>query len=87
MLKAHVIKFEGKASAFAYGISTFETDDDREAAETGYNGYFGVEQEVFNIYAGYETRENGNEDEEAEPTATGALIEAGDEQSYWAALR
>jgi hypothetical protein len=60
----NVIKFEGKASAFAYGISTFETDDDREAAETGYNGYFGVEQEVFNIYAGYETRENGNEDEE-----------------------
>ncbi|QFT09359.1 hypothetical protein FIV04_05200 [Vibrio sp. THAF190c] len=60
----NVIKFEGKASAFAYGVSTFETDDDREKAETGYNGYFGVEQETFNVYAGYETRENGKEDEE-----------------------
>jgi hypothetical protein len=60
----NVIKFEGKASAFAYGISTFETDDNREKAETGYNGYFGVEQETFKVYAGYETREAGKEDEE-----------------------
>ncbi|PMK13681.1 porin, partial [Vibrio splendidus] len=60
----NVIKFEGKASAFAYGISTFETDDNREKAETGYNGYFGVEQETFKVYAGYETREAGDEDQE-----------------------
>ena len=60
----NVIKFEGKASAFAYGISTFETKDDREAAETGYNGYFGVEQETFKVYAGYETREAGDDDQE-----------------------
>ncbi|WKY59003.1 porin [Vibrio sp. SNU_ST1] len=60
----NVIKFEGKASAFAYGISTFETDDNREKAETGYNGYFGVEQETYKVYAGYETREAGKEDQE-----------------------
>jgi hypothetical protein len=72
----NVIKFEGKTSVFAYGISTFETEDNREdissesgevvkaGAETGYNGYFGVEQETFKIYAGYETREAGDEDQE-----------------------
>ena len=58
----NVIKFEGNTSGFAYGIATFETDDNREKAETGYNGYVGLEKEIFSVYAGYETRENGDND-------------------------
>lgn len=58
----NVIKFEGKTSAIAYGISTSETDDDREAADSVYNGYVGVESELFNVYAGYETRDDSDYD-------------------------
>ncbi|MFA0520199.1 porin, partial [Vibrio sp. 10N.222.55.E8] len=47
----NVVKFEGATSGIAYGISAFDTDDNREKGEMGYNGYVGVEQDMFNIYA------------------------------------
>ncbi|NOH33837.1 porin [Vibrio chagasii] len=42
----------------AYGISYFETKDSRndDDFDKGVNGYIGLEQEVFNLYAGYENR-------------------------------
>ncbi|MGF1746307.1 porin [Vibrio minamisatsumaniensis] len=54
----NVVKFEGVTSGIAYGISAFDTDDNREKGEMGYNGYVGVEQDMFNIYAGYEARQD-----------------------------
>ncbi|NOI30225.1 porin [Vibrio coralliilyticus] len=59
----NVIKFQGSTSGFAYGISASETSDTRSAADSVYNGYIGVEQETFNLYAGYETRELENDKE------------------------
>ncbi|MFA0193257.1 porin [Vibrio artabrorum] len=56
----NVVKFEGATSGIAYGISAFDTDDNREKGEMGYNGYVGVEQDMFNIYAGYEAREDSD---------------------------
>ncbi|MFA0076688.1 porin [Vibrio artabrorum] len=56
----NVVKFEGATSGIAYGISAFDTDDNREKGEMGYNGYVGVEQDMFNIYAGYEGREDSD---------------------------
>ncbi|PMH31766.1 hypothetical protein BCU71_11910 [Vibrio lentus] len=56
----NVAKFQGATSGVAYGISVFDTDDNREKGEIGYNGYIGVEQEMFNIYAGYEAREDSD---------------------------
>ncbi|WP_375322184.1 porin [Aliivibrio logei] len=54
----NVVKFQGATNGFAYGVSYFETDDVHVAAEKGVNGYVGIEQEVFNVYAGYETRDS-----------------------------
>ncbi|OED68354.1 hypothetical protein A143_19690 [Vibrio splendidus ZS-139] len=54
----NVVKFQGATSGIAYGISYFETKDSRndENFDKGVNGYIGLEQEVFNLYAGYENR-------------------------------
>ncbi|OEE79009.1 porin [Vibrio genomosp. F6] len=52
----NVIKFQGATSGIAYGISMSETSDDRTEADSAYNGYVGLEQDTFNLYAGYETR-------------------------------
>ena len=60
----NVVKFQGATSGFAYGISYFETKDSHKAADKGINGYVGFEHEIFNIYAGYEDRD------EAEYTVT-----------------
>ena len=54
----NVVKFQGSKNGIAYGISYFETDDDHNDADKGVNGYIGLEQEVFNVYAGYETRDD-----------------------------
>jgi len=53
----NVVKFEGATSGFAYGVSYFETDESHRASDKGVNGYIGLEQDMFNIYAGYETRD------------------------------
>ncbi|MBB1315801.1 MULTISPECIES: porin [Aliivibrio] len=53
----NVVKFQGSTSGFAYGVSYFETDDVHVKAQKGVNGYIGIEQEIFNIYAGYEVRD------------------------------
>ncbi|WP_122035318.1 porin [Aliivibrio sp. EL58] len=53
----NVVKFQGSTSGFAYGVSYFETDDTHVDAEKGVNGYVGIEQEIFNVYAGYELRD------------------------------
>ncbi|MFA0709035.1 porin, partial [Vibrio sp. 10N.222.48.A3] len=55
----NVVKFEGATSGIAYGISYFETKDSRnnDKFDKGVNGYIGLEQEVFNLYAGYENRD------------------------------
>ncbi|UOE81854.1 porin [Vibrio splendidus] len=55
----NVVKFQGATSGIAYGISYFETEDSRnnEKFDKGVNGYIGLEQEVFNLYAGYENRD------------------------------
>ncbi|MBD1568005.1 porin [Aliivibrio sp. S10_S31] len=53
----NVVKFQGATSGFAYGVSYFETDDTHVDAEKGVNGYVGIEQDIFNIYAGYELRD------------------------------
>ncbi|MGR5558720.1 porin [Vibrio fortis] len=54
----NVVKFQGATNGFAYGISYFETEDDHNDADKGVNGYIGLEQEVFSVYAGYETRDD-----------------------------
>ncbi|MEZ8317366.1 porin [Vibrio splendidus] len=56
----NVVKFQGATSGFAYGISYFETDDSHAAADKGVNGYVGFEHEIFNIYAGYEDRDEAD---------------------------
>ncbi|NOH84158.1 porin [Vibrio sp. 03-59-1] len=56
----NVFKFQGSTSGFAYGISSFDTDDSHKKADTGANGYLGFEHEMFNVYAGYETRNKKN---------------------------
>ncbi|MEZ8017612.1 porin [Vibrio splendidus] len=61
----NVVKFQGATSGIAYGISYFETKDSRNSTDSkgkknfdkGVNGYIGLEQEVFNLYAGYENRD------------------------------
>ncbi|MUJ37801.1 porin [Aliivibrio fischeri] len=67
----NVVKFQGSTNGFAYGVSYFETEDfhtsklvvEKSAIEKvenqkGVNGYVGIEQEIFNVYAGYETRDS-----------------------------
>ncbi|MEZ9544801.1 hypothetical protein BCV39_16790 [Vibrio sp. 10N.286.55.E10] len=54
----NVVKFQGATNGIAYAISYFETDDDHNDAEKGVNGYIGIEQEVFSVYAGYEGRDD-----------------------------
>lgn len=54
----NVVKFQCSTSGFAYGVSYFETDESHKASDTGVNGYIGIEQEIFNVYAGYETRDS-----------------------------
>ncbi|WCE28493.1 porin [Vibrio sp. SCSIO 43137] len=56
----NVVKFQGSTSGFAYGISYFETADDHDVADSGVNGYLGLEQESFNVYAGYESRDDAD---------------------------
>ncbi|WP_067583621.1 porin [Endozoicomonas ascidiicola] len=56
-----VVKFQGGVSGFAYGVSYFETDEDKKKNELkrkGYNGYVGFEGDMFNVYAGYEEKES-----------------------------
>ncbi|GMM88709.1 porin [Vibrio fortis] len=57
----NVVKFQGATSGFAYGVSYFETGDDHDTADKGVNGYVGFEHEIFNVYAGYETRDKRDE--------------------------
>ncbi|WP_333917822.1 porin [Vibrio crassostreae] len=54
----NVVKFQGATNGIAYAISYFETNDDHNDAEKGVNGYIGIEQEVFSVYAGYEGRDD-----------------------------
>ncbi|MUK38083.1 porin [Aliivibrio fischeri] len=67
----NVIKFQGATNGFAYGVSYFETEDFHTSKlvveqsvikkvenQKGVNGYVGIEQEIFNVYAGYETRDS-----------------------------
>lgn len=54
----NVVKFQGARDGIAYGISYFETGDDHNDADKGVNGYIGLEREVFNLYAGYEARDD-----------------------------
>ncbi|MUL01206.1 porin [Aliivibrio fischeri] len=54
----NVVKFQGATNGFAYAVSYFETGDDHAKADKGVNGYVGIEQEIFNVYAGYETRDS-----------------------------
>ncbi|MEF1230748.1 porin, partial [Vibrio fortis] len=56
----NVVKFQGDTSGIAYGISYFETDEDHDAADKGVNGYVGYESEIFNVYGGYETRDEAD---------------------------
>lgn len=56
----NVVKFQGATSGIAYGISYFETDEDHDAADKGVNGYVGYESEIFNVYGGYETRDEAD---------------------------
>lgn len=61
----NVFQFRGKTSGVAYGISYFDTNDDRDdrnKADSGVNGFVGYEADVFNIYAGYETRDEAKYD-------------------------
>ncbi|MCP3700943.1 MAG: porin, partial [Aliivibrio sp.] len=58
----NVVKFQGSTSGFAYGVSYFETKDSHKASDAGVNGYIGIEQEIFNVYAGYETRNKADYD-------------------------
>lgn len=72
----NVVKFQGSTSGFAYGVSYFETDDTHVDAEKGVNGYVGIEQEIFNVYAGYELRDEATRTLRKLPN--GAKIEAVD---------
>lgn len=64
----NVVKFQGATNGFAYGVSYFETEDFHTSSinpkgevkenQKGVNGYVGIEQEAFNVYAGYETRDS-----------------------------
>lgn len=56
----NVVKFEGATSGFAYGVSYFTTEDDQDIADSGVNGYLGLEMESFNVYAGYESRDEAD---------------------------
>lgn len=58
----NVVKFQGSTGFLAYGVSYFETKDSHRAADKGVNGYLGLESESFNIYAGYETRDEADYD-------------------------
>lgn len=58
----NVVKFQGSTSGFAYAVSYFETGDNHVTADKGVNGYVGIEQEIFNVYAGYETRSDADYD-------------------------
>ncbi|MBW3697788.1 porin [Vibrio sp. T187] len=56
----NVVKFQGSTAGVAYGISYFETADKHSDADKGINGYLGYEHKVFNIYAGYEERDEAD---------------------------
>ncbi|MDE1513613.1 porin [Vibrio sp. dsl-7] len=58
----NVFQFRGKTASIAYGISYFDTSDDRDEADSGLNGFIGYESDLFNIYAGYETRDEAKYD-------------------------
>ncbi|WP_117235066.1 porin [Vibrio maerlii] len=58
----NVVKFQGSTSGIAYGLSYFETDETHSDADKGVNGYLGFEHEVFNVYAGYEARDDADYD-------------------------
>ncbi|MBF4365425.1 porin, partial [Vibrio anguillarum] len=58
----NVFQFRGQASSIAYGISYFDTSDDRDAADSGINGFLGFKSETVNVYAGYETRDEAKYD-------------------------
>ncbi|GEM74904.1 membrane protein [Vibrio sagamiensis] len=55
-----VIKFEGSNSGIAYGASYYSVDETNEYK--GANGYLGLEQGIFNVYVGYESREDSKND-------------------------
>lgn len=79
----NVIKFQGANSGVAYGISYFETDDDSDAADSGINGYIGLEQDSFNIYAGYETRDDDANTEVISVSGNVAFGELGLGANVW----
>ena len=58
----NVVKFQGATSGIAYAVSYFETTNTHVDADKGVNGYVGIEQELFNVYAGYETRNKADYD-------------------------
>ncbi|MGF1721022.1 porin [Vibrio kyushuensis] len=56
----NVVKFEGSTVGVAYGISYFETEDSHSLADKGINGYLGYQHDAFNVYAGYEERDEAD---------------------------
>ncbi len=51
-----VVKLQGSVNGIAYGLSSYNQDDTKDAAK-GYNGYLGFEADMFSVYAGYEKQE------------------------------
>lgn len=72
----NVVKFQGATNGFAYGVSYFETDNVHTDSNKGVNGYVGIEQETFNIYAGYELQNEATRT--LRKLSSGAKIEAVD---------
>ncbi|WP_067516106.1 porin [Endozoicomonas ascidiicola] len=67
-----VVKFQGGVSGFAYGVSYFETDEDKdqkEGKQSGYNGYVGFEADMFSVYAGYEKKDAAYRDDDGNATS------------------
>lgn len=58
----NVVKFQGDTLGIAYAVSYFETDNSHKTADKGVNGYLGYEHEVFNVYVGYEDRDDADFD-------------------------
>ncbi|MRI35331.1 porin [Endozoicomonas sp. OPT23] len=59
--KFNVVKFQGSTQGVVYGISYFENEKSKLAADNndrGYNGYVGYEAGVVNVYVGHEKKRN-----------------------------
>ncbi|EGA71290.1 hypothetical protein VISI1226_13241 [Vibrio sinaloensis DSM 21326] len=60
-----VVKFEGDKEGFKYGVSYFgDRNYEANAAQSGWNGYVGFENDLFAVNAGYEDNDEdmGNTD-------------------------